>query len=124
MQGRDVSRPCAFLSRPNMADQKDQPRPANQLNIEISEEVADGIYSNLAIITHSNSEFVVDFVRVMPGVPKAKVKARVLLTPQHAKRLMRAMADNIQKFEQAHGPIRETEMPEIPMNFGGPTAQA
>jgi len=110
--------------RPIMADQKEQPRPANQLNIEISEEVADGIYSNLAIITHSNSEFVVDFVRVMPGVPKAKVKARVLLTPQHAKRLMRALADNIQKFEQVHGPIRETEMPEIPMNFGGPTAQA
>ncbi|HRH71415.1 MAG: DUF3467 domain-containing protein [Flavobacteriales bacterium] len=107
-----------------MADPKDQPRPSNQLNIEISEEVADGIYSNLAIITHSNSEFVVDFIRVMPGVPKAKVKARVLLTPQHAKRLMRAMADNIQKFEQVHGPIRETEMPEIPMNFGGPTAQA
>ncbi len=106
-----------------MADQKDQPRP-NQLNIEISEEVADGIYSNLAIITHSNSEFVMDFVRVMPGVPKAKVKARVLLTPQHAKRLMRALADNIQKFESVHGTIRETDMPEIPMNFGGPTAQA
>ena len=106
-----------------MADEKDQARP-NQLNIEISEEVADGIYSNLAIITHSNSEFVLDFVRVMPGVPKAKVKARVLLTPQHAKRLMRALADNVQKFESVHGPIRETEMPEIPMNFGGPTAQA
>lgn len=106
-----------------MADQKDQPRP-NQLNIEISEEVADGIYSNLAIITHSNSEFVLDFVRVMPGVPKAKVRARVLLTPQHAKRLMRALVDNVQKFEQVHGVIRETEMPEIPMNFGGPTAQA
>ncbi len=107
-----------------MADEKTQPRPANQLNIEISEEVADGIYSNLAIITHSNSEFVVDFVRVMPGVPKAKVKARVLLTPQHAKRLMRALVDNLQKFEAVHGQIRETEMPEIPMNFGGPTAQA
>ena len=107
-----------------MADEKNQPRPANQLNIEISEEVADGIYSNLAIITHSNSEFVVDFVRVMPGVPKAKVRARILLTPQHAKRLMRALVDNIQKFETVHGQIRETEMPEIPMNFGGPTAQA
>ncbi len=106
-----------------MADQKDQPR-GNQLNIEISEEVADGVYSNLAIITHSNSEFVLDFVRVMPGVPKAKVKSRILLTPQHAKRLMRALADNIQKFEGVHGQIRETEMPEIPMNFGGPTAQA
>jgi hypothetical protein len=106
-----------------MSDPKDQPR-GNQLNIEISEEVADGIYSNLAIITHSNSEFVVDFVRVMPGVPKAKVRSRILLTPQHAKRLMRALADNVQKFEQVHGPIRETEMPEIPMNFGGPAAQA
>lgn len=106
-----------------MADQKDQPRGA-QLNIEISEEVADGVYSNLAIITHSNSEFVVDFVRVMPGVPKAKVRSRILLTPQHAKRLMRALADNVQKFEQVHGTIRETEMPEIPMNFGGPAAQA
>ena len=104
-----------------MADEKPK---GNQLNIEISEEVADGIYSNLAIITHSNSEFVLDFVRVMPGVPKAKVRARILLTPQHAKRLMRALADNVQKFEQVHGPIRETEMPEIPMNFGGPTAQA
>ncbi|HRF82421.1 MAG TPA: DUF3467 domain-containing protein [Flavobacteriales bacterium] len=106
-----------------MSDQKDQPR-GNQLNIEISEEVADGIYSNLAIITHSNSEFVVDFVRVMPGVPKAKVRSRILLTPQHAKSLMRALADNVQKFEQVHGTIRESEMPEIPMNFGGPTAQA
>ena len=101
----------------------DKPRP-NQLNIEISEEVADGIYSNLAIITHSNSEFVVDFVRVMPGVPKAKVRARILLTPQHAKRLMRALIDNVQKYESAHGTIRESDMPEIPMNFGGPPAQA
>lgn len=82
--------------------------------------MADGIYSNLAIITHSNSEFVLDFVRVMPGVPKAKVRARVLLTPQHAKRLMRALTDNIQKFEAVHGNIHESEMPEIPMNFGGP----
>ncbi|MBP6313232.1 MAG: DUF3467 domain-containing protein [Flavobacteriales bacterium] len=106
-----------------MADEKDQPRQ-NQLNIEISEEIADGIYSNLAIITHSNSEFVLDFVRVMPGVPKAKVKCRVLLTPQHAKRLMRALADNVQKFEGVHGPIRESEATEIPMSFGGPTAQA
>jgi hypothetical protein len=106
-----------------MADQKEQARP-NQLSIEISEEVADGIYSNLAIITHSNSEFVLDFVRVMPVVPKAKVRSRILLTPQHAKRLMRALIDNVQKFEQVHGGIRETDMPDVPMNFGGPTAQA
>ncbi len=96
----------------------------NQLNIELTEDVADGIYSNLAIITHSNSEFVLDFVKVMPGVPKAKVKARILLTPQHAKRLLAAMQDNIQKFEAVHGTIKQTEGIGIPMNFGGPAAQA
>src|SRR3982751_6191546 len=97
---------------------------ANQLNIELSEEIADGIYSNLAIITHSNSEFVIDFVKVMPGVPKAKVKARVLLTPQHAKRLAAALQDNISKYEAVHGTIKQTEGMGIPMNFGGPAAQA
>lgn len=96
----------------------------NQLNIELSEEMADGVYSNLAIITHSNSEFVIDFVRVMPGIPKAKVKSRILLTPQHAKRLMLALADNIQKFEAVHGTIKNSESVGLPMNFGGPTAQA
>ena len=96
----------------------------NQLNIELSEEIAEGIYSNLAIITHSNSEFVVDFVKVMPGVPKAKVKSRIVLTPQHAKRLLAALSDNISKFEAVHGTIKQTEGISIPMNFGGPTAQA
>ena len=95
----------------------------NQLNIELSEEIAEGIYSNLAIITHSNSEFVVDFVKVMPGVPKAKVKSRIVLTPQHAKRLLAALSDNISKFEAVHGTIKQTEGISIPMNFGGPTAQ-
>lgn len=98
--------------------------PNNQLNIELSEEIAEGIYSNLAIITHSNSEFVVDFVKVMPGVPKAKVKSRIVLTPQHAKRLLAALTDNVQKYEAIHGSIKETEGFGIPMNFGGPTAQA
>lgn len=96
----------------------------NQLNIELSEDVADGVYSNLAIITHSNSEFVVDFVRVLPGLPKAKVKSRVILTPQHAKRLMNALKGNIEKFESIHGKIKETEGMAVPLNFGGPTAQA
>jgi hypothetical protein len=96
----------------------------NQLNIELSEEIADGIYSNLAIITHSNSEFVIDFVKVMPGVPKAKVKSRIVLTPQHAKRLLAALQDNVQKFESVHGVIKQTESIGIPLNFGGPTAQA
>ncbi len=104
-----------------MEDKKNQ-KP--ELALEISEEVADGIYSNLAIITHSNAEFVIDFVKVMPGVPKAKVKSRILLTPQHCKRLLAAMQENVQKFEAVHGPIKQTEGFAIPMNFGGPTAQA
>lgn len=97
----------------------------NQLNIELSEEIAEGIYSNLAIITHSNSEFVLDFIKLMPGVPKARVKSRIILTPQHAKRLYKALKDNISKFESAHGQIKDTDTPNaIPLNFGGPTAQA
>jgi hypothetical protein len=96
----------------------------NQLNIELTEEIADGIYSNLAIITHSNAEFVIDFVKVLPNVPKAKVKSRILLTPQHAKRLLAALADNVSKYEQVHGAIKPTESIGLPMNFGGPTAQA
>jgi hypothetical protein len=69
----------------------------NQINIELSDEMAEGIYSNLAIITHSNAEFIIDFVKMMPGVPKAKVKSRIILTPQHAKRLMNALRENISK---------------------------
>ena len=103
-----------------------QNNPANegQLSIELSEETAEGIYSNLAIINHSPSEFVVDFVTVMPGVPKAKVKSRVILTPQHAKRLLRAMQDNIARFETQNGEIKDIEQPAIPLNFGGPAGQA
>ena len=104
----------------------DQPNEnqANQLNIELSEEMAEGIYANLAIITHSNAEFVVDFINVMPGIPKAKVKSRIILTPQHAKRLLKALSDNIKKFESVNGNIQDQEPVSIPMNFGGPIAQA
>lgn len=98
----------------------------NQLNIELSEEMAEGIYSNLAVITHSNSEFVLDFIRVMPGVPKAKVKSRIVLTPDHAKRLMNALEDNIAKFEMVNGTIKVggDHNGGMPFTFGGPTAQA
>ena len=97
----------------------------NQLNIKLSEEIAEGIYSNLAIITHSNSEFVLDFIRVMPGVPKAKVKARIVLTPEHAKRLLTAIQDNIEKFENVNGRIKiQAEPSGFPMNFGGTMGQA
>lgn len=100
-------------------------KPANQINIELPEEVAEGTYSNLAIISHSHSEFVVDFIRLMPNVPKAKVKSRIVLTPQHAKRLMRALVDNIKKFESQHGKIEEPDVPQYPnMNFNTPKAQA
>ena len=96
----------------------------NQINIELTEEVAEGEYANLAIITHSHAEFVLDFVNVMPNVPKSRVKARLIMTPFHAKRLMKAMIDNVQKFEQANGVIQDTETVEIPFNFGGPAAEA
>ena len=95
------------------------------LNIELGEEVAEGTYSTLAIINHSASEFIVDFIQMMPGLPKAKVKSRVILTPQHAKRLMRALTDNISKYEDQFGEISDVDPTQgIPLNFGGPTAQA
>jgi len=98
----------------------------HQLNIELNEEVAQGIYSNLAIITHSPSEFVVDFVLVMPGIPKANVKSRVILTPEHAKRLMMALQENLHKYETLHGSIKIHEMDDnsMPMTFSGPMGQA
>jgi hypothetical protein len=99
------------------------PQP-NQLNIEISEEMAEGQYANLAIITHSHAEFVIDFVNVMPGTPKSRVKSRIILTPQHAKRFMKALIENVGRFEEQSGEIRDLEAVELPMNFGGPTAQA
>jgi hypothetical protein len=102
----------------------EQQQPNNQLNIEISEEVAEGSYANLAIITHSTAEFVIDFVNVMPGTPKSRVKSRIIFTPMHAKRFMKALEENIQRYEAANGDIKDLEHIEIPMNFGGPTAQA
>ena len=96
-----------------------------QLNIELAEDTAEGIFSNLAIITHSNAEFVIDFIRVMPGMPKAKVKSRIILTPEHAKQFLQALDDNVHRFEEANGHIKtRNEPPGFPMNFGGPTAQA
>ncbi len=108
-----------------MAEKKEK-NQGNKLNIELPEEVAEGIYSNLAIISHSNSEFVVDYVRLVPNTPKAKVKARIILTPAHAKRLLRALADNVEKYEARFGKIDEPDSgnPPFPMGFNTPTAQA
>ena len=104
-----------------MSDKKDPKE--KQLNIAIDENIADGIYSNLAIINHSTSEFIVDFITVMPGVPKSKVKSRIVLTPQHAKRLLKAIADNVQRFESMHGEIKDYQQSTMPINFG-PTGEA
>lgn len=104
-----------------MSDKAEQP---NQVNIELTEEVAEGSYANLAIITHSHAEFVIDFVNVMPGTPKSRVKSRIILTPTHAKRVMKALIENVKKFESVNGVIQDVEPVEFPMNFGGPAAQA
>lgn len=105
-------------------DEKKEDKP-NQINIELSEEVAEGTYVNLAMIAHSNSEFVIDFIRLMPGVPKAKVKSRIVVTPEHAKRLLAALQDNIEKFESTFGKIKQTEeAPRFPMGFGGTIGEA
>lgn len=101
----------------------DSNQQQGQINIELDEATAEGVYSNLAIINHSQSEFVLDFVTIMPGVPKAKVKSRIILTPQHAKRLLGALRENIHRFEAVHGEIKEGDHPQIPLNFG-PTGQA
>lgn len=105
-----------------MADKKGDP---NQINIELTEEIADGEYVNLAMIAHSNSEFVIDFIKMMPGVPKAKVKSRIVITPEHAKRLLNALKDNVDKYEAAFGPVKQSEdVPRFPMNFGGTMGEA
>ena len=80
-----------------------------QLQIELREEVAQGTYANLAIITHSSSEFILDFVRVMPGIPKAGVQSRIIVAPEHAKRLPRPLEQNIKKKENEFGPIRTSD---------------
>ena len=97
----------------------------NQINIELSEEMAEGIYSNLAMIAHSNSEFVIDFIRMMPGVPKAKVKSRIIMTPEHAVRFLQALKDNVDRYQDTFGDIKDmSDMPKMPFNFGGTMGQA
>jgi hypothetical protein len=96
----------------------------NQISIELTEEIASGVYSNLAIITHSHAEFVCDFVQMLPGMPKAQVKSRIIMTPQNAKRLMKALMENVHKYEHQNGPIMDADHQDPPINFGTPTAQA
>ncbi|MCS6904571.1 MAG: DUF3467 domain-containing protein [Bacteroidia bacterium] len=105
---------------------EDTPRP-NEFNVEITEEIADGIYSNMVIISHSNAEFIFDFIRIVPGIAKAKVKSRVIMTPQHAKRLLLTMQDNLQKYEATFGTIELKDNIDTgagPFGFGPPAGMA
>lgn len=107
---------------------KQQAPTEQQLEIELSEELAEGVYANLAIISHSQSEFVVDFVRMMPNIPKAKVKSRIIITPDHALRLMNALKENIARYEENFGSISETAE-QHPLgfqfsNYRGPVGEA
>ena|SRR5690606_33956138 len=98
-----------------MSEEKKQ-----NIDIEINDQVAEGIYSNLAVINHSPTEFVVDFIQLMPGVPKAKVKSRIILTPHHAKRLVNALAENVRRYESQFGEVKDQQSTAMPFNFGPP----
>ena len=95
--------------------------PDQKIDINLPVEIAQGVYSNLAIISHSNSEFIVDFVAMLPGVQKGTVRSRIIMTPQNAKRLLNALADNISKYEGQNGVIVDNPQGAIPpmMNNGG-----
>jgi hypothetical protein len=107
-----------------MSQEIQEPAAENQLNIELTEEIAEGHYSNLAIISYIHSEFVIDFIRVLPGLPKAKVKSRIILTPQHAKRLLMAIGENVQRYESNFGEIDVSEPGMNQMGYNGPTGLA
>lgn len=104
-----------------MSEKKKQ----NQIVIDLPEEVSEGVYANLAMISHSQTEFILDFIRMVPNVNKAKVKARVILTPQNTKRLIKALSDNLKKYESQHGAVGGNDAPVIPpFSFSGPKGQA
>jgi hypothetical protein len=108
-----------------MSEKKENPQQKpQQIELELSDSEALGTYTNLAMITHSPSEFVVDFISVMPGLPKGKVVKRMIMTPDHAKRLLNALADNVRKYEEDFGQIKLQEKVEVPINFRGQMGQA
>jgi hypothetical protein len=92
----------------------DEKEKSDQLQLELNDQVAEGTYANLAVITHSSSEFIVDFAQVLPGLQKAPVKSRIILAPEHAKRLLFALEDNIAKYEQVFGKIKVMDGNPIP----------
>jgi len=93
--------------------------PEQKIDINLPEEIGQGIYSNLAIISHSNSEFIVDFVSLMPGLPKGQVRSRVVMTPQNTKRLLNALAENISKYEEQFGVITDDQAGNLPPFISG-----
>ncbi len=106
-------------------EKKESKNQGQPINIELPAEIARGVYSNLAVISHSHSEFVLDFIQVISGTPKAEVRARVIVTPQNARRFLRALAEKIDKFEEAHGEIFVNDLDGmIPPTFGGPAGFA
>lgn len=114
-----------YIKNHHFSSMKEENENPNQINIELSEEIAEGVYSNLVMVAHSNSEFVMDFIRLMPGVPKAKVKSRIILTPEHAKRMLAALKENIEKYEASFGKIRiPEEAQRYPLNFTGTVGEA
>lgn len=102
----------------------DQKKPNKKIEIELTKDEASGTYSNLVMITHSASEFILDFIAVMPGLPKAKVQKRMILTPEHAKRFSHALQDNLNRFEKLHGEIQTKDKPDQPFNYRGPLPEA
>mgnify|MGYP000411983030 CR=1 FL=1 len=106
-----------------MSDQEKQGKK-KKMEIELTKEEAPGTYSNLVMINHSPSEFVFDFISMMPAMPKAKVVKRMVLTPDHAKRLLNALQGNIKRFEEEHGKIEEQQKQDIPSNYFGPKPEA
>ena len=114
-----------ICKRMSKKDEQSEQKPGNQINIELSEEIAEGVYANLAMIAHSNSEFVIDFIRLMPGCTKAKVKSRVVVTPEHAKRLSWHFKIILRNMNKHLGPSKQVDdSPKFPMNFGGAVGEA
>ena len=101
-----------------MSDNKEQ-QNQQQINIELGEKEAEGIYSNLAIISHSPAEFIIDFTRILPGIPKGRVLSRIIMTPQHAKLLMHALVENVSRFENEYGEIVLDRQDKIFPGFSG-----
>ena len=90
----------------------------NNINIELDESIAQGLYSNLVIVNHSPTEFVLDFINVMPGAPKAKVRSRIILTPEHTKKFINALGENLDKYEKSFGKVKNFQKEVIPISFG------